>query len=111
MREKLRRATELPRCVNSTTDRENTDPNLAMPSKETEAPSRAKLRIASEDPRWRKSKTEIDEPILAKLRNAIEDDMCEKSSTAREEPKRAIPTSDKADPKRPKDRRDSVDPI
>jgi hypothetical protein len=49
--------------VKSRTDKENTEPNLAMPSTAKEDPIRKKLLRAREEPRLTNSKTDSDEPI------------------------------------------------
>jgi hypothetical protein len=76
MRLQLRRESDAPNEVISMTDRENTDPSLAIPSTDTEEPTREKPRRANVDP------------------------TCAKSSTATEEPKRDSPYIAKLDPKR-----------
>jgi hypothetical protein len=49
-REKDLRDIELPKIAMSRTDSENTEPNLAKPSKDTDEPKRAKLRTAMPEP-------------------------------------------------------------
>jgi hypothetical protein len=54
---KLRKATQLPRFTQSSTDSENNDPKRAKPTTDTALPSRAKLRNDSELPISLKSST------------------------------------------------------
>jgi hypothetical protein len=61
-RQKDRKDTDEPRCVNSITDRENREPNLDMPKTEQADPSRAKLLIDSDEPKCKKSITDMEEP-------------------------------------------------
>jgi hypothetical protein len=42
---------EEPRCVKSSTDNENTEPNLAKPRRDTEDPKRANDLSDSEEPK------------------------------------------------------------
>ena len=49
------------------TDRENSDPNRAVPMIDNDELQRAELRNAKDAPRWKKSMTESDEPNCAML--------------------------------------------
>jgi hypothetical protein len=57
-----------PSMEKSKIDRENTDPNLAMPSSATDEPSREQLLRDMDEPSLRKSRTDIEDPSRAKLR-------------------------------------------
>jgi hypothetical protein len=70
----------------SSTDSENTDPNLAIPKSDTDEPNRAKLLMESEAPISPKSNTDTDDPM------------------------RAIPNSENDDPRREKLRRETDAP-
>jgi hypothetical protein len=49
--------------VESRTERENKEPNLAIPKTDRDDPIRAKLRKDSDEPKCRKSITDTDDPI------------------------------------------------
>jgi hypothetical protein len=84
MRAKLLKLSELPRWTRSSIA--NADPNRDVPKKESELPTRPKVRTESELPRCKKSRIEraktepkrhkpcieTPEPNLAKLRRLIE---------------------------------------
>ena len=55
------------KCVESMTDRENSEPNLLIPNTDTEDPKRQKLLIDSDDPKCDKSITDRAEPTRLKL--------------------------------------------
>jgi hypothetical protein len=81
--------TDAPKCVNSNTDSENTEPNRFIPITDREEPNRPNDRKASEAPRCKKSSTESEDPNRAKVRNDKDAPKCTKSKTDIDEPMRA----------------------
>jgi hypothetical protein len=59
--------------VNEITDSENTEPIRDNPSRDTEAPSRAKLLRDREEPNSRKSNTDTADPRREYVRRAREE--------------------------------------
>jgi hypothetical protein len=60
MRRKLRKESELPSRMKSSTEME--DPKTAMPYTDKDEPNREKLLIDKEEPMWMKSNKDIDDP-------------------------------------------------
>jgi hypothetical protein len=65
-RAKLLRDNEEARCVESITERENSDPNRAMPNTDTAEPKRAKPLSDKDAPRCKKSMTDTEDPTREK---------------------------------------------
>jgi hypothetical protein len=72
-RAKLLTESEDPKWAKSNTDRENTEPNLAIPNTDTADPTRTKLRSDSDAPMCEKSSTDKAAPRRAKALNATDE--------------------------------------